>query len=87
MTEVDPPNRIQVRATGDFNGRAIWTLTPEAEGTLVLLDWEIMADMAFVRYFSPLLKPLFEWNHRWSMEKGEEGLRLQMARLGKLGRP
>ena len=84
VTEVDPPRRLVIQAAGDFNGRAIWNLAPEASGTLVMLDWEISADMPFLRYFSPVFRPLFEWNHRWSMAQGEEGLRAELQRTGKL---
>lgn len=28
-----------------------------------------------VKQLSPVLKPLFRWNHRWAMERGQRGVR------------
>jgi hypothetical protein len=68
-------------AWGDFDGRGIWTF--EQDGTFVNItyDWKLKAEKPLLRYFSFLMKPIFSANHRWAMEKGEESLKLELARL------
>ena len=68
-------------------GRGVWTLTPEpaTDGpdgprTLVAYDWRIAAEKGLLKRLSFLMKPVFAANHRWAMARGEESLRLELAR-------
>jgi hypothetical protein len=79
-TEADPPNRLMIRARGDFDGRGIWTLQQDGEFVNITFDWELRADKPLLRYLSFFLKPLFSANHRWAMLRGEESLRRELAR-------
>lgn len=79
-TEKRPPTHLAIEAEGDFVGRGVWTLTPAAEGTEVVYDWRISAEKPLLRSLSFLLKPVFSANHVWAMERGEESLRLELAR-------
>lgn len=79
-TEKEPPTRLAIEAEGDFVGRGVWTLTPAAEGTEVVYDWRIRAEKPLLRRLSFLLKPVFSANHEWAMARGEESLRLELAR-------
>ena len=65
---------VEVKATGDFNG--IWRaeLVRENGGTRVLISWRVTVHKPIIRYLSPLLKPLFAWNHCWTTPRGERGL-------------
>ena len=38
------------------------------------------ADKPLLRTLTPVLRPLFAANHHWAMAKGEESLRLELAR-------
>lgn len=42
--------------------------------------WRVSAAKPLLRYLSFLLKPVFAANHRWAMKKGEESLRIEIAR-------
>ena len=46
----------------------------------ITYDWRVMADKPLLRRLSFLLKPLFSANHGWAMARGEESLKLEMAR-------
>jgi hypothetical protein len=46
----------------------------------IIYDWKIKADKPLLRNFSFIMKPLFSANHRWAMAKGEESLKLELAR-------
>ena len=80
VAEKRPPTRLAIEALGDFVGRGVWTLAPDGDETEVTYDWRIRADKPLLRSLSFLLKPLFAANHHWAMRKGEESLRLELAR-------
>jgi hypothetical protein len=80
VTEVRRPQRLAIRATGDFNGRGIWSLVEDGEYCDVTFDWKLIAEKPLLAALSFALKPAFEANHRWAMARGEESLRLELAR-------
>jgi hypothetical protein len=80
MTETDRPHGFKIKVWGDFDGTGEWRLEQNGAWVDATFDWRIAVNKPLVRYFSPLLKPLFASNHRWAMAKGEESLRLELAR-------
>jgi hypothetical protein len=86
VTESDPPNGFTIEASGDFVGRGVWTLTREPDDeagepwTRVEYDWRILAEKGLLKRLSFLMKPVFAANHRWAMARGEQSLRLELAR-------
>lgn len=72
--------RIVLRATGDFIGRGVWTLTADGPDCDIQFDWEITAEKPLLRWCTPLLRGVFSANHRWAMARGEESLRLELTR-------
>ena len=79
VTEVRPDGFTLV-AWGDFDGRGIWTFEQDEEWVNITYDWKIKAEKPLLRYFSFIMKPLFSANHHWAMAKGEESLKLELAR-------
>ncbi|MGB8348450.1 MAG: hypothetical protein WCD86_26450 [Ktedonobacteraceae bacterium] len=73
-------NTFTIVAWGDFEGRGIWTFEQDGPWVNVTYDWKISAEKPLLRYFSLIMKPIFSANHRWAMAKGEESLRLELAR-------
>lgn len=74
------PQRIVLQASGDFDGEGRWTFCPTGSEVDIEYLWTIRADKPLLRYLSFVLRPAFEANHRWAMERGEESLRLELAR-------
>ena len=74
ITEVAAPQRLGLKADGDLTGKGLWTLAPIDGGTQVIYEWIVQADKLILRLFSPVIKPVFEANHRWTMRKGELAL-------------
>ena len=74
------PHGFTIVATGDFDGRGIWTFEQDGAFVNVTYDWRLRAEKPLLRNLSFLLKPLFEANHRWAMARGEESLTLELAR-------
>ncbi len=74
------PSNLALRATGDFEGRGVWTLQRDGRFTNLTFDWELTAEKPLLRYLSFLLRPLFEWNHRWATEQGRIGFEEELKR-------
>ena len=80
VTESSYPHGFSLEAWGDFNGRGIWSLEQDESFVNVTYDWKLRADKPLLSALSFLFKPIFSANHRWAMEKGEESLKLELAR-------
>lgn len=80
VVEAHYPYGFTLEAWGDFVGRGIWTFEQAGDWVHITYDWRIRADKPLLRYLSFLMKPIFSANHRWAMAKGEESLRLELAR-------
>ncbi len=74
------PYGFTIVANGDFEGRGVWTFRQDGPHVDVEYDWRIRAEKPILRTLSFLLKPVFAANHRWAMARGEESLRLELAR-------
>jgi hypothetical protein len=80
VTESRYPHTFTLQAWGDLTGRGIWTFEQDGDWVNITYDWKVRGDKPLFRYFSFLLKPIFSANHRWAMARGEESLRLELAR-------
>jgi hypothetical protein len=80
VTNSDYPHTWTLVASGDFEGRGIWTLEQDGPWVNVTYDWKIRADKPLLRYLSFIFKPIFRANHIWAMKKGEESLVLELVR-------
>jgi hypothetical protein len=67
-----PPGTLVSRISGDFDGEGVWTITAAENGTRVVLEWRVEVRKKLVRRLTPLFRPIFAWNHRWAMARGQE---------------
>lgn len=74
------PYGSTIVASGDFDGRGIWTFEQDGRFVNVTYDWRLNAEKPLLRNLSFMLKPVFEANHRWAMDQGEMSLKLELAR-------
>jgi uncharacterized protein YndB with AHSA1/START domain len=74
ITRYERPTVVGADVVGDLTGRGLWTLTPRDGGTHVQFDWRVIADKPILRVLTPLLRPLFRWNHAWAIARAQEGL-------------
>jgi uncharacterized protein YndB with AHSA1/START domain/quercetin dioxygenase-like cupin family protein len=74
ITRLEPPRVVEGDVEGDLRGRGTWTLTPAATGTHVRFDWRVLADRKLLRTLTPVLRPVFRWNHNWAIARAIEGL-------------
>jgi hypothetical protein len=87
VTESQPPTGFKLEADGDFVGRGIWSLVRESSPgdpagplTRVTYDWTVIAEKGILKNLSSVIKPIFKANHHWAMARGEESLKLELAR-------
>ncbi len=74
------PYGFTIDASGDFEGRGVWTFAPRGSAVDITFDWRIRAEKPLLRRLSFVLKPIFEANHRWAMAQGEAALKRELAR-------
>lgn len=74
------PSGLTIMARGDFDGRGVWTFEQDGRFVNITFDWRLRAGKPLLRNLSFMMKPVFEANHRWSMEQGEESLKLELER-------
>ncbi len=74
VTRIAAPTVLEGVATGDLTGWGCWQLTGEGRTTTVRFDWRVDASRRWMRLFSPLLRPVFRWNHDTVMRAGFKGL-------------
>jgi uncharacterized protein YndB with AHSA1/START domain len=74
VKRVDAPNQFEVEVVGDLTGKGVWTLTPRGGRVHVHFDWRVIADRPLLRILTPILRPVFRWNHNWSIQRAIEGL-------------
>lgn len=80
VTESNYPHGFAFKSWGDFDGRGEWILRQDGDWVELIYDWRIRAEKPLLRRLSFLLKPFFAANHQWAMRRGEESLRLELAR-------
>ena len=78
--ESNAPHGFTMDATGDLEGKGIWTFAQDGPFVNVTYDWTIKANKAIIEKLSFLLKPIFRSNHHWTMRRGEESLKLELLR-------
>lgn len=74
IMQVNAPYELALKAEGDLDGTGRWTLEENSKGTDVTFEWIVRADKPILKVLSPILKPLFQWNHYWTMNQGEKAL-------------
>lgn len=78
-TVLEPAKTVQVGVRGDLDGTWRAALSADGGGTRVDIVEEVIAEKPLLRLLSPLLKPLFAWNHYWTAPRGEAGLRAYLS--------
>jgi uncharacterized protein YndB with AHSA1/START domain len=74
IVALESPKRFEVEVTGDLRGHGVWTLTPHDDIVHVRFDWHVHADRTIIRVLTPILRPLFRWNHAVAIRAAMRGL-------------
>jgi hypothetical protein len=80
VVEANAPHSFSFTMTGDFVGGGSWAFSEEDDGTVsATFDFRPRVEKAGVKQLTPVLRPVFRWNHAWAMKHGERGLRKLFA--------
>jgi len=71
--------RLRARSRGRLRGEGIWLLRDGRGCTSVTYVWRVGIATPWLRWLSPLLAPVFRWNHDGVMRAGCEGLQRYLA--------
>ncbi|MDF2748685.1 MAG: hypothetical protein K0S98_2972 [Propionibacteriaceae bacterium] len=74
LVRVDRPNEFETLVEGDLGGVAVWTLTPRNGKVHVRFDWRVSADHPLIRFLTPVLRPIFRWNHKMAIGQAKRNL-------------
>jgi hypothetical protein len=80
ITRVIPGREIEIDITGDLEGRTIRTVRPIGSGQVELIsDMVCNPRIGWVRALTPVLRPMFCWNHEHAVNAGVAGLARYLA--------
>jgi hypothetical protein len=66
---------LEAGMDGDLRGTSKWTLAPEAGGTRLVFDEDVVVGKRSLRLLAPLARSMFRANHTRMMRHGQKGLR------------
>ena len=78
-TVTECPRLLEYLFEGDLHGTGRWTLLPQGAATEVRHDWDVTTPGTWMAMMSPLLGPMFRWNHGLVMADGAGGLARHLA--------
>lgn len=76
---VTPLQRIDSFFEGELTGAGSWTFQPQGSSTAVRHDWDVTTTPTWMNVMSPVLGPMFRWNHGRVMADGAQGLARYLA--------
>ncbi len=71
---VEKPHLLVVEANGDLAGMGRWEIAAIPVGTRVRYVWQVHPRKTWMRWLTPLLAPMFAWNHHAVMRDGAVGM-------------
>ncbi len=78
-TAVERPAFIEGVAAGELRGTGRWRLATIDGVCRVRYEWTVATEKAWMKFFGPVLAPLFAWNHDQVMLEGGRGLARHLA--------
>ncbi|MCW5907998.1 MAG: SRPBCC family protein [Chitinophagales bacterium] len=74
VREVVPLKKVVGTTVGELEGTGTWIFEYNNGITTVKYYWQVKTNSRLMNFFTPVLKPLFAWNHDVVMRWGGEGL-------------
>jgi uncharacterized protein YndB with AHSA1/START domain len=81
VTRMEPPALLEAEVSGDVAGRGICRIQRRGRKTTVRYQWQVRTCRPWMNWLAPLARPLFVWNHRMVMQRGESCLAAWLSRL------
>ncbi len=74
VREIIPLQKIMGTTCGQLEGTGIWLFESNSGVSTVSYRWTVKTNWRWMNWTTPLLRPLFVWNHNIVMRWGGEGL-------------
>jgi uncharacterized protein YndB with AHSA1/START domain len=74
VVRLERSDELEVDVVGDLRGRGVWTLSDRDGKVHVRFDWRVFADRPLLRSLTPVLRPVFRWNHNVAIRDAMRGL-------------
>lgn len=74
VLNITPFYLLEGEASGEVEGRGVWSFSENGVETIVRYDWNIRTNTRWMNYLAPLAAPVFRWNHHTVMRDGAKGL-------------
>jgi len=74
VVRVQPPHLLDADTRGELQGKGRWRLSEAGGVTEARYHWDVSTAKPWMNVASPLLAPVFRWNHERVMAAGAEGL-------------
>ena len=80
IVAMNRPDSFEVDVVGDLRGHGTWTFEERDGRVHVRFDWRVFADRALLRFLTPVLRPLFRWNHNVAIKSAMANLERYASR-------
>ncbi|WP_019145749.1 SRPBCC family protein [Aeromicrobium massiliense] len=70
--QVQRPDRVTVRASGDLQGQGIVRIRPDGPCSAIEVDWEVETTRRWMRVVGPVARPAFVAAHAQVMRQGRK---------------
>ncbi|MBK8986902.1 MAG: SRPBCC family protein [Chloroflexi bacterium] len=74
ITHKEAPFILEGQASGELEGFGRWELSQEGSLTTTRYTWNVNTTKTWMNVLTPLLRPLFSWNHNVTMQACSEGM-------------
>jgi hypothetical protein len=71
---VEPMTIIEGVASGELEGRGVWSISEKDDVTVARYDWQVSTSKPWMNAIAPIAKPVFRWNQDVIMGWGADGL-------------
>ena len=70
VVRIEPPSLLEGVASGELQGRGLWSLATEGDITIARYDWQVETTKRWMNLLTPIARPFFKWNHDVVMNWG-----------------
>jgi len=74
VVKIAPLSYLEIKVSGELEGRGAWHLSQEGPITHVQYLWQVKTNKKWMNALAPLLRPAFIWNHDQVMNEGAKGI-------------
>lgn len=79
VTRIEAPAVLEAEVTGDLSGYGSCRIFRQDPHTLVRYEWNVRTCRPWMKWFAPVARPVFLWNHQRVMQHGEAALAAVLA--------